>query len=548
MSKTRILSVSFIIACMLCACGEDSQTVSTSGGDSDLCGGKQCKSNQKCVKNKCVADDDDSDEVCKKTQNTCEDDETLKKCVKGKKPVLVDCENGYCEDGECLEKGSNPDEDVCKKTEEYCASKKELIICVKGEKPKKQKCSDLAAGSMCLDSQCTAGDDPNIGLGDPCTDSAECPEGAYCDVGTSETCVKYSALGEPCSETQCSSDLMCFEDVCVKKVNIGEHCDEHAICDSGDCRNGICVAISTEYGECNEQLACPEGSVCIDKTCVPTKGSCSSNKECIGDSYCCLDESCKENANVCVPYSSENPFDPECKFKTVKGMFEAAVQCYWEPKVNPESNNLLNSVVVGKIHNNKNIDKPLIAFISTEKDYANGGMLRIIHPETCEDVESLPLSMSESRNNLAMADFDGDGYMEIVVNDYNRPAIYKWDESKSAHVATTPKVSLNISRSYGTFSIHDLDNDGVPEIIASNGTVVHADGTVLAGSEIIRSDLVSPPLGDLNGDGNVEFITDGAVYRWMPASNGWTMLSSFDSTNARKQIAYADFGTPGASA
>ncbi|MBQ9817609.1 MAG: VCBS repeat-containing protein, partial [Proteobacteria bacterium] len=343
----------------------------------------------------------------------------------------------------------------------------------------------------------------------------------------------------------CGPKLTCFADVCFENVKIGDPCGEYSLCDSGECREGVCASISTEYGPCNEQLACPGGSVCIDKICVPTKGNCTSNTECKGDSYCCLDESCKEKLNICIPYSSEKPYDPECKFKIKEGIFEAAVQCYWQPKVHPNSNNLLNSVAVGKVHNNQNIEKPLIVFISTGTSYSDDGMLRIIHSETCEDVESIPLSASESRNNLALADFDGDGYMEIVVYNDSRPVIYKWDAGSSSHKPTTPNLSLGIGRMFGTFSIHDLDNDGVPEIIGTNGTIVHADGTVLSSQSIVNGDLVSPALGDLNGDGNVEFITNGAVYRWMPASNGWTMLSTFDAASARKQIAYADFGTPG---
>ncbi len=551
MSKTRILSTSFVIACLLCACGEDSQTLSTSGGDSELCGGKHCKSNQKCVKNKCVSDDN-GDELCKKTQNTCEDDTTLKKCVKGKKPVLRECEDGVCEDGECLE---SPDVDeVCKKTEEYCLSKKVFVTCVKGEKPQTQKCSELAEGSVCLEGKCTAGDVQKVGLGDACSDDDVCPDGAYCDVNGTQTCTKYGVVGDPCGEERwCGPNLTCFADVCFENVKIGDPCGEYSLCDSGECREGTCASISTEYGECNEQLACPGGSVCIDKICVPTKGNCTSNAECKGDSYCCLDESCKEKLNVCVPYSSENSYDPECLFKTVKGMFEAAVQCYWVPKTQPSSTTVYNSVSVGMIHNAQGIEKPLLAFTTESPE-----MLRIINSETCEDIESISLQDSTGYSHVSLADFDGDGYMELVTYDGN-PVIYKWNEANKRHMPTKVTAHLGIGNHNGNFSIHDLDNDGVPEIVGVNGTVVHADGTILAdynakvADNAVASDimgdynLTSPSLGDLNGDGNVEIIANKTVYRWLPASNGWTLVARMTGNNENGHAAYADFGTPGAS-
>ncbi|MBQ9816808.1 MAG: VCBS repeat-containing protein [Proteobacteria bacterium] len=539
MSKTRLVSISFVMACMLCACGNDSQTQSTSD-DSELCGGEQCKNNQKCVKNKCVSDDDDNDELCKKTQNTCEDDTTLKECVEGKKPVLRECENGICEDGECLE-SQNLDE-VCEKTEEYCLSKKVFVTCVKGEKPKKQKCSELAEGSECLDGKCTAGEVQKVGVGDACSDDDVCPEGAYCDVNGTQTCTKYGVVGDPCSEEKsCGSNLTCFADVCYENVKIGDPCGEYSLCDSGECREGVCASISTEYGPCNEQLACPGGSVCIDKICVPTKGNCTSNKECKGDSYCCLDESCKEKKNICVPYSTENPYDPACVFKTKSGIFEAAVQCYWKPTYQPTSDSVTNTVVSGIIHNKQGIKTPLIVFISGNYTSAPF-VVRILNPQTCEEVENISAGSSASRN-LALADFDGDGFMEIVVPD-GGPSIYKWDETKQKHTVLK-SISIGGTSSY---NILDIDNDGVPDLVGSNGSVARSDGKVLS-TQSMCSNHTSPAVGDFNGDGIVDMANNLGVYKWNSGKHQWMEISTVSADIGDNiQGAYADFGTPGATA
>ena len=255
-----------------------------------------CKSNQECVNDKCKTVSSEDDDLCKKTQNTCDDETTLRKCVKGKKPVLEDCEDGYCEDGECLEKEPEQDKDVCKRTENYCSDKNNLVVCVKGEKAKKHKCSDEVANGICRDAECVA-DVQKVNIGDPCNGDDMCPDGAYCD-GDDPVCVKYSTKGEPCGEVYCGSGLSCNEGVCFENVNIGDPCGEYSLCNSGECHNGLCVSVSTEYGECGDQLACPQGTVCVDNTCVPTKGECTSNAECNGDSYCCLHSPWSEHVRI----------------------------------------------------------------------------------------------------------------------------------------------------------------------------------------------------------------------------------------------------------
>ncbi|MBQ9818535.1 MAG: VCBS repeat-containing protein, partial [Proteobacteria bacterium] len=487
-----------------------------------------------------VSDGDDDDELCKKTQNTCEDDTTLKKCVKGKKPVLRECEDGVCEDGECLE---SPDVDeVCKKTEEYCLSKKVFVTCVKGEKPQTQKCSELAEGSECLEGKCTAGEVQKVGLGDACSDDDVCPEGAYCDVNGTQTCTKYGVVGDPCGEERwCGPKLTCFADVCYENVKIGDPCGEYSLCDSGECREGTCASISTEYGPCNEQLACPNGSVCIDKVCVPTKGNCTSNKECSGDAYCCLDESCKEKLNICVPYSSENPYDPACVLKTKSGIFEAAIQCYWTPKEYPSSSSVLNTVVSGSIHNKQGIKTPLIAFISG--NFISGPyIVRILNPETCEEVENITINIWPL-NNLSLADFDGDGFMEIIVPD-GGSKIYKWSEAEQKHTLWK-SISLGGTASY---NVLDIDNDGVPELVGADGMVARIDGTVLY-TQVISSSHSSPAVGDFNGDGIINLASELGVYQWNAGNHNWTKISTVStSIGDSLQAAYADFGTPGATA
>ncbi len=541
MLRMRWFYFSFAVMCVSIGCSDENVQINA-GASGKTCGDEVCSENQKCRKGHCVdvvspVDNIDKDGLCTESTNVCKNEHTRIVCAEGNAPAEENCEDGVCSEGECLST-------QCNKTDEFCLNDSTLAICVDGEEMVMKSCPDEIQNGVCRENACIQ----QINIGDDCSEDAQCPEGAYCDTISTGTCTQYHALGEPCEGIDCAPGLTCLT-VCIREVSIGDACDDYQICMVGACHKGTCLPVSTAYGECNDELACPDGTVCADSVCVPTRGECTSNANCIGDSYCCLDESCGSNRNICVPYSTEKANDEACVFKTVPGMFEASVQCYWEPVEIPASNIVVNSVAVGKVHNKYNSEKPLLVFVSSYSSSTSGFVLRILDSESCREIESIPLSNDNSVfNNVALADFDGDGYMEIVTFDSN-PVIYQWDASQKKHVPKTIAANLGIHPENGTVSIHDLDNDGMPEIIATNGTVIRADGLVLAdaGKKVANCDYTSPILGDIDGDGQVELIADNTIYRWMPASNGWTPLVNIP-TGRQLQAAYADFGTPGADA
>lgn len=524
-------------------------------GKEQQCTGASC--NTQCEGESCTTTNPEQNDLCQEDESFCMDAQTLQKCVKGQKPAYEVCAKG-CDEDACLTEG----EDIlCEVTDSHCMDEQYLSVCVTGSTAEIVDCSTRKNHGVCKNDECLE-TTPVVGVGEHCDTTTECVSNAYCEYGGRDICVAYAQHGQRCDETSCGSGLICQSGVCHKLLNIGDKCEEYSVCNLGRCEADICQSISAEYEECGNNQICPENTVCIEKQCIPTKGECKSNSDCKGDTYCCLDASCGDNTKVCVPYS-EHGHDDACGFKTKAGVFEASVQCMWKPTVASGNKAVMNTIVVGKIHNSKNIEKPLLAFISAGGSYYKEEYLRIIHPETCETIESIRLTDRQLRkgtysngqqytwsgggySSVSLADFDGDGYMELVLLNGSNVSIYSWNGT--AHTVAKSISNLGIDDRNGTLSIHDLDNDGVPEIIGTNGVVVHADGTILSSSVVATCSYTSPILGDLDRDGKVELIAGNAVYRWANQSNGWSRIASLSGITTESQFAYADFGTPGSNA
>jgi outer membrane protein assembly factor BamB len=106
----------------------------------------------------------------------------------------------------------------------------------------------------------------------------------------------------------------------------------------------------------------------------------------------------------------------------------------------------------------------------------------------------------------ALGDIDGDGLPEIVaVNGSHQLMAFEHDGS----VAWQSNVVWNTT--YGSLALADLDNDGVPEIIAGN-RVHHIDGSVEATMPIADPNYSATTAADLDGDGDLEIVMGNAAY------------------------------------
>ncbi len=511
--------------------------------------------------------------ICSVTEKVC-DDNQIKVCEEGKEPTYHTCgEDEVCHEGTCESK------DACSEDSVRCQDDQTLLKCKKGENAVIENCAAdndkgfcdaeaktcripvtvnaqetcdrahiCAEGLVCNETThvCMW---PMSREGEACDEERLCMEGLFCESSESNTCMAYRVLGEECSDVlECNPSLQCLDDFCRLPVNYNEACDEFHPC-QGRCVKGMCREVSALYESCSELLVCPKQSVCTDGQCVPIKGSCTTNADCSGDSFCCLDEaSCDENVNQCVPYSAENPSDSACMFKTKPGIFEAAVQCYWvpEPDASPEHNEVISSVSVGWYRNKQGVNKPLIAFASGASSSSNtNGYIRLIHPETCETLESIPITNDNSVTSHTMngADIDGDGYLEFVVRNEKKTMVYHWDETQQKHVPIVTAANIAKTDLNATFSFHDINGDGIIEIVAPGGGVMTVNGDILSEPKYNVSIITSPTVGDFNHDGVVEFVDANMVYQWKESA--WQLIATLGVSGTNIQSAYADFGTPG---
>jgi hypothetical protein len=95
-------------------------------------------------------------------------------------------------------------------------------------------------------------------------------------------------------------------------------------------------------------------------------------------------------------------------------------------------------------------------------------------------------------------------------------------------------------------SIHDLDNDGKPEVIREGYVIDGQTGVLRAAPPMNYASYyvgIPPVLADLYGDGNVELITGAHVWQFDGKSNSWTANAAYEAGTATNPgwVGVADF-------
>jgi hypothetical protein len=305
---------------------------------------------------------------------------------------------------------------------------------------------------------------------------------------------------------------------------------------------------------------CADGQACFYGECIATPAPCSADSDCAGDSYC------DESHMVCLPWGvgPGGTKDDTCKRDPVPGVFFPDAQCEWTgPAANDfaDSKNVLATPVVATFYaGGGEFATPSIAFTSynftdggaqacASSDPLYYGVVRIIDGKTCAPQATISSPTVVASASLAVADLAGDATPEIVAA-RSSGGLVAWTLKSTGWevlwqtAGTFDSVSDGLCDWAGP-SIHDLDDDGIPEVLfygnVYNGQTGAALDETLNGTVDAIGDGYIPVAADLDGDGNVELVTGSTIYTWNKTTKKWDFQKALPGSNGF--VAVADFGT-----
>ncbi len=323
-----------------------------------------------------------------------------------------------------------------------------------------------------------------------------------------------------------------------------------------NCNNGGSGTVDAGF-VCNPP--CEGDLVCRYNACVPPPTPCSGNAECPGDQYC--DVSLKE----CLPWGvgPGGGSDPDCKRDPVPGVFFPGAQCEWTgPAANdfPAHTNVLATPVVATFYSVGELATPSIVF--TSYNFTDGGqeacqssmpasyygVVRIIDGKTCMPQATISSPTLVASASLAVADLGGaDGTPEIV-GARSDGGLVAWTLGPTGWTVLwqTTSTFADTNCNWAGPSIHDLDDDGVPEVLFYGNVYNGATGAALdetLGATVDNiGDGYIPVAADIDADGVVELITGKMIYSWDTATKKWNTKYPLSGAG-NGFVAVADFGT-----
>jgi len=329
----------------------------------------------------------------------------------------------------------------------------------------------------------------------------------------------------------------------------------------------------TTNADCDPKAVCvkpgPTSGITGPGECAPATGACGADDACAQDSYCC-GVGCRvdDGDKVCVPFDFGKP--PECKLPGAKGVFAPAVQCEWAPtagEANAASKYVLATPLVADLPNDSGASAEVVfstwdgittkAGVDPSKDGGSSsavGMIRIVSGQTCELKETVQDSIGKVRAStpLALADLDNNGTIEIVARlDLGGAIAFKWDGGKFVKLWETPGM-LPKPQAWDGPAIHDLNDDGLPEVLLADTVYNGQTGAVIAAGGMVSNTFNGyiAIAGVLNGDGKVKLVSgsanDTSTFSW----SGTAWVDDAGSHQGERlgfttgNYAIADFGTP----
>jgi hypothetical protein len=296
---------------------------------------------------------------------------------------------------------------------------------------------------------------------------------------------------------------------------------------------------------------CADGLVCRYDACIAPPAACSASAPCAGDRYC------ETGAMECLPWGlgPGGTSDPSCAATPAPGVAFPTVQCEWAgPAAGdfPQHVHVLATPMVARLDGaGPSIVFP--AYNATDKgalactgDDSHFAVIRVIDGRTCAPRATIPAPGVIGAAPLAIGDLGGDDATPEIVAARIHAGLVAFTHRAGGwevlwQIASSPAIGLC---DWAGPAIHDLDDDGVPEVVFYGGVYDGRTGAPIDES-ITQVDAVGvgyiPVVADVDGDGVPELVTGTSLYAWDRAARKWTPKRALPGANG--QVAVGDFGT-----
>ncbi len=339
---------------------------------------------------------------------------------------------------------------------------------------------------------------------------------------------------------------------------------------TSDADGGSQIQFETgEGGACG--FGCPTGQYCYSGMCIETQPPCTTDDTCQDDTYC------DPTSHTCIPYGAPNKTsNPDCVSAVPVGVFAPAVLCEFNtaPSTDPpEFSAFLNVLATPAVATFELGGLPSVVvpfYDGTDGSSEQDGILRVLNGGDCTETAMLGRLEGEeirvsASSAVAIGDLDGDKIPEIVA--YYKPnavpgvvgglsvggsviAFTKkmgvWSVLWKAHNPDGSAWVIPSQHEWAGPSIHDLDDDGQPEILREAYVFDHT-GLLIAGEPADFSEGYGtgqfPVVADIDGDGAVEMVNGLAIYRFDKTAKAWTNVVDPIPSGFAGLTALADFGT-----
>ena len=329
---------------------------------------------------------------------------------------------------------------------------------------------------------------------------------------------------------------------------------------------------------------CPGGFVCVGSKCLPPQGACGAD-----GGACQFDTYCDATTGTCVPFAPGGN-NPACSQLSVPGNFAPKTKCEFPTAIPIAGDAFPNHVDVqttpivvrfGPAATPPSIVAPFtepVPFTGTLDNYTEHlGVLRVLRGTDCTQEAVLggvdldadgEVDWFRSSASVAVGDLDADGLPDIVAFMSSGPGINEtlmaftrksgawqplWATKKATlqdgvtiFKANVPAVGASGKGNWASPSIHDLDDDGVPEIVREgwvfDGLTGRLRAAPPAGYATYRQGI-HPVLANLDDDANIEMTNGARVWEFRGATNAWVEETYYSQTQSSPAgwAAVADF-------